>query len=889
MKKNYSNKKLNKSLTALIAVFCALFADSAMAQKNIGWTGATNNNWSTASNWNYPAVTLTATFATGSATVTLVNANTDIAVGDQINGYGIPQGTVINAIDTTKKILTISQNTQVAIVAPGENVVVTFATPKAATGAPTIVDIALINNGGNPTLTVGSYYLAGISIGNKTGAVTGSTLTIPSNVEIYVETLTNEGVLVKGGNIVNNGLLDVKSSLSTGTAITNSAYAMTFGLPEVVPSVATDYTYSGTGLLNLDTSASSTSFNSGGILFNGASAAANLATYKLLFNGTETFALSTTVNAANGSANTQLMKALGISTFYSCKVVIGGVGLNLGSETAGYINGILSTSGGGVDVTIAAGTTINLYSDKANPGNTFGMYVFGGTAIPSYIRNKGTVLIKGMTRANVIGLSSQTGGIVNFVNEGTFTIDIKSTVAGVAAIAVTNNGGTFPPSDVIVTNSGTMTLKSLLNGASWGAPILISTFATTANFHLINSGTLNLIGSNYSFGGRVYIADTNNPAFLTQTGASRITNSGTINTNQEIRTFYTVNTSTGKITFATTPENVLKLVTFTVPTIHAAAVGTTYTDARLNVHTVAVAKVSGTGTTLVTHVNGYAVNPSTTNTVDPLLPVTLTKTDAGVGDASITFTALTTNNDNAFFQPAINSGVINTNAGTRLMTGINGVLTQDATSVLSPGGDTGKSIALFGEAAADAYTLKGTIKMQVSGSTTAGVDYDLIRFPGQLDVINISQATLDVTGIYTPTADTTIDILTTNSVATFEGAIENGGPFASVVGLTPGWKVVYDILPGKVKLEYKTLGTDDVAFSNFKFNYYPNPTSNQLNLSSERNISKVELFNVLGQKVQSNTINAAQKQLNIGHLQKGIYFMEVSIDSAKKTFKIVKQ
>jgi hypothetical protein len=62
-----------------------------------------------------------------------------------------------------------------------------------------------------------------------------------------------------------------------------------------------------------------------------------------------------------------------------------------------------------------------------------------------------------------------------------------------------------------------------------------------------------------------------------------------------------------------------------------------------------------------------------------------------------------------------------------------------------------------------------------------------------------------------------------------------------------------------------------------------------LNLSAEKNISKVELYNLLGQKVQSNTVNASQKQLSIGSLQKGIYMMEVSIDNAKKTFKIVKQ
>lgn len=78
-------------------------------------------------------------------------------------------------------------------------------------------------------------------------------------------------------------------------------------------------------------------------------------------------------------------------------------------------------------------------------------------------------------------------------------------------------------------------------------------------------------------------------------------------------------------------------------------------------------------------------------------------------------------------------------------------------------------------------------------------------------------------------------------------------------------------------------------FAQFKFSSYPNPTSGQLNLSAAKNISKVELFNLLGQKVQSNTINAAQKQLDISNLQSGVYLMEVTIDNAKQAYKIVKQ
>jgi len=78
-------------------------------------------------------------------------------------------------------------------------------------------------------------------------------------------------------------------------------------------------------------------------------------------------------------------------------------------------------------------------------------------------------------------------------------------------------------------------------------------------------------------------------------------------------------------------------------------------------------------------------------------------------------------------------------------------------------------------------------------------------------------------------------------------------------------------------------------FAQFSFKSYPNPVTNQLNLSANKNIDSVSFFNVLGQKVQSNTINAAQKQLDISNLQNGVYMMEVTIDNAKQAYKIVKQ
>lgn len=882
MKKNYFAKNLNKSFITLSVIFCAFLGTSGFAQKNIAWTGATDTNWSTPTNWNYPAITSVATFGNNVAVIKLTAANTEIAVGDKVAGYGIPAGATVTAIDATSKDITISSNTVALVGTPGTNVVFTFAIPKAATGAPTIVDIAVIGNGANLTLAGGSYNLGGLTISNETGAETGSTLTISADADVLVETLTNEGVLIKGGNLINNGFLDIKSSLAAGSNNQAGAYGMTFGLPPVVPTVPREYTYSGTGTLKIDTSAGT--FNSGAILFNGFGLNGGNATYKMLFNGTTTFILSDKKNGANGSSNTQAIRVLGHGTLTPCKVILGGTGFDIGDALSGGINGLFSGSGPGINVTVAPETTFNVYTNANCPSAIVGFYAYAGGSTPTNFTNKGTINIIGTLQRSAISMSTEYGGIVNIINEGTLFVDIKNTLVNQAAFFVAGyNAPAVNTSECNLINSGTLTFKSPLNGASAGYAIYSYVDGNKSPFmNITNSGTMTLMGSNFNTGGRAF-----NPTTPTSPG-SKLNNSGTINTNQELRTFYTTNTSTGKITFASTPENTIKLMPFTVAAATSAAVGTTYTDSLGNVYTVMVAK-AGTGTSLVTQVAANIVNPPivAASVEPPVAASALTKTGAGAGDDTIIFTNHTGNNDNAHFQRVLNSGIINTNPGARLMTGINGYSTPDATGVLSPGGDTGNGLVTFSDISGDALVLLGTLKMQATGSTTPGVDFDAMKLSGGLDTIDISAVTLDLTGIYKPTTAVTLDIITTNTTLDFEGAVV--GEFATVVGKPAGWSVVYASgLGSKVQLVFDP-ALAVPQFEDAKFSYYPNPTRGELNVSAAKNISKVELFNLLGQKVQSNTVNANQKQLDMTNLQNGVYLMEVTIENNKQSFKIVKQ
>lgn len=91
---------------------------------------------------------------------------------------------------------------------------------------------------------------------------------------------------------------------------------------------------------------------------------------------------------------------------------------------------------------------------------------------------------------------------------------------------------------------------------------------------------------------------------------------------------------------------------------------------------------------------------------------------------------------------------------------------------------------------------------------------------------------------------------------------------------------------------------DDVVWSNplgigtfdaNAFRYYPNPVKDILNLSYDKNITNVAVYNVLGQEIMIKNNNANQSQIDMSSLASGTYLVRVTADNAEKTFKVIKQ
>ena len=72
------------------------------------------------------------------------------------------------------------------------------------------------------------------------------------------------------------------------------------------------------------------------------------------------------------------------------------------------------------------------------------------------------------------------------------------------------------------------------------------------------------------------------------------------------------------------------------------------------------------------------------------------------------------------------------------------------------------------------------------------------------------------------------------------------------------------------------------------FSYYPNPSTDVINLNAQDNIERVAIYNILGQKVVDQNINATSSQIDVSNLVTGAYLMEVSVNGRSATYKILK-
>lgn len=88
----------------------------------------------------------------------------------------------------------------------------------------------------------------------------------------------------------------------------------------------------------------------------------------------------------------------------------------------------------------------------------------------------------------------------------------------------------------------------------------------------------------------------------------------------------------------------------------------------------------------------------------------------------------------------------------------------------------------------------------------------------------------------------------------------------------------------------KNIGTilSNTNFKSVGFTTYPNPTDNAWTIASENTIKSVQLFDVLGKKIQDLQTNNEKVEIDATSLSKGIYFGRITTDEGTSVIKLRK-
>ncbi len=88
------------------------------------------------------------------------------------------------------------------------------------------------------------------------------------------------------------------------------------------------------------------------------------------------------------------------------------------------------------------------------------------------------------------------------------------------------------------------------------------------------------------------------------------------------------------------------------------------------------------------------------------------------------------------------------------------------------------------------------------------------------------------------------------------------------------------------KMSLSTLSNSEIA-QEFKLAVYPNPAKSVLNITASENINKIEVLNIAGQLVVTNSVGTDNTSLNVEEYPKGVYFIKVYTNNNVKIKRFV--
>ena len=93
--------------------------------------------------------------------------------------------------------------------------------------------------------------------------------------------------------------------------------------------------------------------------------------------------------------------------------------------------------------------------------------------------------------------------------------------------------------------------------------------------------------------------------------------------------------------------------------------------------------------------------------------------------------------------------------------------------------------------------------------------------------------------------------------------------------------------PLAIEVHVQALSVNDFDLSEIKV--YPNPVKDILNIYFEQEISGIEIFNLLGQRIVDKKINTNTTSIDLSVFPQGNYILKIKSGNNQKTLKVVKQ
>src|SRR5690554_1207691 len=99
----------------------------------------------------------------------------------------------------------------------------------------------------------------------------------------------------------------------------------------------------------------------------------------------------------------------------------------------------------------------------------------------------------------------------------------------------------------------------------------------------------------------------------------------------------------------------------------------------------------------------------------------------------------------------------------------------------------------------------------------------------------------------------------------------------------------YPIITNDAVTIFQATASIENNIQNIDLKFYPNPTTDYFNITSEALIQSVELYDVSGRLVRTSLVNDFESKQNINNLNNGVYILKIKTQQGEITGKIIKK